>query len=125
MDIPDYFDAQYDEEGYLIREDKDGNPIEYKEVDLSKVLFNHEQDCENEEMWEDMEEEDEEDYEYEGEGTMPTYSPEEQDYSTFCFNGDKEGVKNLKSIIPIIEECGCDINWNGKGDQRPTISWEL
>ena len=42
MDIPDYFDAQYDKDGYLIREDKDGNPIEYKDVDLAKVLFNHE-----------------------------------------------------------------------------------
>ena len=125
MDVPDYFDAKYDDKGYLITEDKDGNEIEYVDVDLTKVLFNHEQDCENEDMWEDMEEEDEEDYEYEGEGTMETYSPEEQDSSSFCFNGDKTGVKNLKAIIPIIEECGCSIHWNGKGDQRPTISWEL
>ena len=46
MDVPDYFDPQYDKDGYLIREDKDGNKIEYKEVDLAKVLFNHSQDCE-------------------------------------------------------------------------------
>lgn len=45
MDVPDYFDPQYDKDGYLIREDKDGNPIEYKDVDLAKVLFNHSQDC--------------------------------------------------------------------------------
>lgn len=112
MDIPDEHDI---------------GPFKGEDVDLSKVLFNHEQDCENEEMWEEIinEEEDDEDYEYEGEGTVPTYSPEEQDNSTFCFNGDKTGVKNLKAIIPIIEECGCSIHWNGKGDQRPTISWEL
>ena len=33
--------------------------------------------------------------------------------------------KNLKAIIPIIEECGCEIHWNGKGDSRPDISWEI
>jgi len=101
MDVPDYFDAKYDKEGYLIREDKDGNPIEYKEVDLSKVLFNHEQDCE-----------------------IDPLDCDEQKESCFCFDGRKEGVANLKAILPIIEEMGCTYNWNGKGDMRISIDWE-
>ena len=44
--LPDYFDAKYDDDGYLIREDADGNRIEYEDIDYSKVLFNHSQDCE-------------------------------------------------------------------------------
>ena len=166
MDVPDYFDPQYDKDGYLIREDKDGNPIEYKDVDLAKVLFNHSQDCEydvhEEFMQSGLLEEGEDDFfeeleeaqwaeedgqegamlevakkygvesvlENEPEGLLRSgsfvcFPPEMQDESTFCFNGDKEGVKNLKAIIPIIEECGCGIHWNGKGDSRPSISWDL
>ena len=101
MDVPDYFDAKYDKDGYLIREDKEGNEIEYQEVDLTKVLFNHEQDCE-----------------------IDPLDCEEQKDSCFCFNGDKKGVANLKVILPIIEEMGCTYNWNGKGDTRITINWE-
>lgn len=124
-------------------------PFKGQEVDFSKCLFNHEQDCqmEEEECAEChgegyLEEEDEECSECEGEGytyfnedgiapneddycVFPHYSPEEQSQSSFCFDGQKEGVKNLKEIIPIIEECGCTVYWNGKGDTRPTISWEL
>jgi hypothetical protein len=102
--LPSYFDAQYDEDRYLILEDKDGNIIEYKYLDYSKVLFNHEQDCQKD------------DY-------TATFSPEEQDSSAFCFDGSEEGIANLTAIIPIIEECGCEINWNKKGDSRPDISW--
>jgi len=103
-------------------------PFKGQEIDLCKVLFNHEQDCENEENVEvygrDYDLEDEEDEE-EYEGPMLTYTPEEQDSSSFCFAGDKQGVKNLKAIIPIITKCGCKINWSGEGTERPTISWEL
>ena len=95
------------------------------DVDYSKVLFNHEQDCENDEWMEELDDDELDDYEYEGDGTMKTFSPEDQDTSTFCFDGSKEGVENLKAIIPIIEECGCEIHWNGKGDTRPDISWEI
>jgi hypothetical protein len=111
------------------------------QVDLSKVLFNHSQDCEVDHDYEDCEE-------CEGEGCdacedegfikiinetgefddsvdgFVCHTPEQQHSSTFCFAGDKPGVKNLKAIIPIIEECGCSIHWNGKGDTRPEISWE-
>ena len=100
-------------------------PFKGQDVDFTKVLFNHEQDCENDEMFEEMDDEEMDDYEYEGDGTMDTYTPEQQDCSTFCFDGSKEGVKNLKAIIPIIEECGCEIHWNKKGDSRPDISWEI
>jgi len=173
--LPDYLDAKYDDDGYLIREHPEtGEQMSwdeidelYGELDLSKVLFNHSQDCEFD-MWEILddalmekgiedtdefyEEYDEaSDEEQDGEkGAVNTvlqkwgiesiledvpdldrsvagfacYTPEQQDQSTFCFDGSKEGVKNLKEIIPIIEECGCKIHWNGSGESRPTISWE-
>jgi len=75
----------------------------HHDIDLTKALFNHHQDCSD---------------------SMETYAPEQQDRSTFCFNGSKEGVENLKAIIPIIEECGCKIHWNGQGHIRPDISWK-
>ena len=58
------------------------------------------------------------------EGSFVCYPPEQQHSSLFCFAGNKQGVKNLKAILPIIEECGCKIEWTGKGDSRPEISWE-
>lgn len=130
MDVPDKFE--------------DG-----KEVDLSKVLFNHSQDCEfyieDEEecpdcLGEGYDENEEDCMTCEGRGSvlpdsMPEgliyddgficYPPEMQSESMFCFDGSKEGVENLKSILPIIEECGCSYNWSGTGDQRIEISWEV
>jgi len=50
-------------------------------------------------------------------------TPESQTSSLFCFSGDKTGVENLKSILPIIEECGCKYHWNESGDSRIEISW--
>jgi hypothetical protein len=52
--LPDYLDAKYDDEGYLIRKHPEtGKELSYSEmdevfteIDLSKVLFNHSQDCE-------------------------------------------------------------------------------
>jgi len=137
-------------------------PFKGEELDLSKVLFNHSQDCEiydedeeecsscegegmiDNDRYEDDPKNEEQylecdycagegylrgnfevDYEpdvrVDGFACMP---PEVAKESSFCFDGDKQGVKNLKEIIPIIEECGCTINWNGSGDCRPTISWE-
>ena len=49
--------------------------------------------------------------------------PEQQNSSVFCFDGEPQGVENLKAILPIIEECGCTVNWSGSGDQRIEISW--
>jgi len=128
-------------------------PYEFEdgtEVDFAKVLFNHSQDCEvylegdecyacdgegwNEETEEDCEfcsgrgetyvDFDEDEYDTSVSGFICN-SPEQQDESTFCFDGSKEGVKNLKAILPIIEECGCSWTWNQKGDQRIEISWEV
>lgn len=131
MDVPDYFD--------------DGT-----EVELSKVLFNHSQDCE---VWDDDGEEcphcEGEGYSDDGEdcehcnGTGILYkeidtadydtsqpgfvcnTPEQQDESTFCFDGSDEGVKNLKAILPIIEECGCEWFWSESGEERIEIAWKL
>ena len=71
--LPMYFDAKYDDDGYLIREDADGNRIEYEDVDYSKVLFNHSQDCE-------VYLEGEECYECHGECEVenPDYDPEDE-----------------------------------------------
>lgn len=173
--LPDYHDARYDEQGYLVHPET-GEELDwrtrdevYKEIDLSKVLFNHSQDCEfdlydivmdfmseNEhndddiddffEKFDDAREAVEDGHtdavnelfekysmshlleELEGMDQSVSgfvcFTPEEQTDSTFCFDGGKKGVANLKAIIPIIEECGCSIHWNGKGDARPTISWK-
>ena len=106
-------------------------PYEFEdgtEIDFSKVLFNHSQDCEVEPeppegLTEEQEEEWWEEWEERNEG-FQTLSPEEQHYSMFCFDGGRKGVKNLKAILPIIEECGCSWHWNETGKQRIEISWD-
>ena len=145
--LPDYFDAQYDKDGYLIREDANGKRIEYVDLDYSKVLFNHSQDCEvyAEEDCEACEgegydEDDEDCTACNGTGMMFSEdmdieefdtsvegfvcnSPEQQDGSLFCFDGSKKGVENLKTIIPIIEECGVSVGWDETGETRISLSW--
>ena len=129
---------------------------EVEHTDMTKVLFNHSQDCE-------VPDTSEEDCEYcdgtgfddeddvhcrhcEGEGYVSPffndfedldfepdtsvsgftcYPPTHQSDSTFCFDGDEKGVQNLKDVIPLIEQSGCKVDWNGRGDSRPTISWEI
>lgn len=110
------------------------------DADLSKVLFNCSQDCEVDHDFEDCEE-------CEGEGCKTCdhegfikiiketgefdrsvdgfvcHTPEQQLTSLFCFDGTKEGIKNIQSILPIIEECGCTIHWDGKGDTRIDLTW--
>ena len=117
--------------------------------DMSKVLFNHSQDCEvqgsEEECGEcdgegfdvdndedcqycrgtgfaDFAEVDNEDYDTSVGGFVCNY-PEQQDGSTFCFDGSPEGVENLNAVLPLIEAAGCKVNWNGSGESRPYISW--
>ena len=120
------------------------------EIDFSKGLFNHSQDCE---VYDDDEAEcefcDGEGYDEDDEdcaecnGTGMSYSnlntddydtsqpgfvcntPEQQDDSTFCFDGSAEGVKNLKAILPIIEECGCEWFWGESGEERIELTWKL
>jgi len=164
--LPDYFDAQYDDKGYLLFEDEEGNEIEYQDLDYTKVLFNHSQDCEvyldgeecsacegdgivenpdydtsqlAEEHDDDLDEfidcpmcdgmgEIQEDFDSsEFDKSVDGFicnSPEQQKESMFCFDGSKKGVKNLKEILPIIEECGCKWFWDQTGDTRIEISWE-
>jgi len=128
------------------------------EVEQSKILMNHEQDCEVDTQIECPicngdgltdykfldDEPDPSQYnectECDGEGyrheetkmgdavwfeTMYCNTPEAQGDSVFMFDGTEEGVKNLKAVLPIIEECGCTVRWNGSGKQRPDISWEI
>jgi len=120
-----------------------------EDIDFDKVLFNHSQDCEvfiegNEcEACEgDGVDEDDNDcpicyglgeiddgfdisqYDTSVEGFI-CQSPEQQESSLFCFSGGKEGVENLKAILPIIKECGCDYYWDETGDSRIDISWSL
>ena len=126
-------------------------PFKGEELDYSKVLFNHSQDCEVDEDWDEcpdckgegyFEDTDADCDRCDGEGYVEIEdtdfdvdeydtsvsgfvcnSPEQQHSSTFCYDGDKQGVKNLKEILPIIEECGCKYYWSGKGDSRIDISW--
>ena len=138
-------------------------PFKGQQVDLSKVLFNHSQDCEvytdGEECTEchgegeienadfDENEEDSEEYIYcpecGGMGEIDSIhndfdasefdtsvsgfvcqSPEQQTSSMLCFDSAKEGVANLNLALKIIDEAGCKIMWNGRGDSRPDISWK-
>jgi RecJ-like exonuclease len=124
-------------------------PHKGEEVDFDKVLFNHSQDCEVYHDYVDCEacdgegwlDEDNECSECEGEGATQEfedddisqydhqhdgfvcYHPEQTNSSMFCFSGDKKGVKNLKAILPIIEECGCEWHWDQTGKTRIEISW--
>ena len=125
-------------------------PFKGETVDFDKCLFNHEQDCQIDvfDLDEDAEEcevcyGDEEDCPHcHGTGWIvdesvfeeldmknrefcifPHYTYDEQTDSTFCYSGDKQGVKNLKEILPIIEEMGCTYHWNGKGNSRIDIDW--
>lgn len=109
------------------------HPHAGKEVDFDKCLFNIIQDVELEDEYIlgldrklDDGEIDDEEYEdlcekfYDDEDYKePHMTPEQADGSCFCFGK----VKTLKEIIPIIEECGCDVNWNGSIKTRPYISW--
>lgn len=111
-----------------------------KEVDFDKVLFNHEQDCQ-------IELGDVECPDCEGEGlgadedvcetcdglgydyevpvddricsAYPHYNYHEVDKSYFCFGSAKE----LKKILPVIEECGFKWNWNQTDKQRIELLW--
>ena len=138
---------------------------EVEHDDLSKVLFNHSQDCEIDDGNEmecsscegdgmidnpdyDSDEPDEDGNEqyvecdycagegylrgsFEGLDYEPDVSvsgfacmpPEIAGSSTFCFDGTDEGVANFKAIIPLIEESGCKVNWDGTGGSRIEISW--
>lgn len=117
--------------------------------DMTKVLFNHSQDCEvegsEEECGEcdgegfnidddedcqyclgtgyaDFDDVDPDEYDTSIGGFVCNY-PEQQESSLFCFDGSEEGVANLKAVLPIIEQCGCKVNWNETGDSRIDISW--
>ena len=119
------------------------------EVDYAKVLFNHSQDCEvyiegeecpycegegydmdtDEDCMEcfgvgEINEEpiNPEEFDTSVHGFICN-SPEQQNSSYFCFDGSDEGVENFKAIMPIIEECGVKIDWNGSGESRIELSW--
>lgn len=112
------------------------------EADLSKVLFNHEQDCEVDESEEctyckgdgyvmechdsDGEETEEECMNCQGQGYFMEYYEHGDDTegSHFCFDGSKKGVENLKAILPIIEDSGCAWTWNETGKTRIWIEWK-
>ena len=123
--------------------------IEHLVEDSSKVLFNHSQDCvvegseeecgecggdgftvdDDEDCsycngtgYEDFRDADPEKYDTSIGGFVCNY-PEMQEGSCFCFDGSKEGLDNFKAVIPLIEESGCKVSWNGSCDQRPYISW--
>lgn len=126
--------------------------LENPPEDMSKVLFNHSQDCEVQGGEEECPECDGEGYDMDNDEEACSYCngtgyadfgdvdpdefdtsiagfvcsyPEQQSSSLFCFDGSPEGVENLKAIIPIIEECGCKVFWNETGGSRIDISWRL
>jgi hypothetical protein len=142
-------------------------PFKGQEIDLEKVLFNHSQDCELDDLaemecdscegdgmiessdYDDTEPDEDGNEQYvecdycagEGylRGTFDTnelgfepdtsvsgfacYPPTQQSDSNFCFDGGKKGVANFNLVYNLIENSGCKILWNGRGDTRPEISW--
>ena len=127
----------------------ESGPHEGKEVDYSKVLFNHSQDCEvyiegeecpvcegegydmdtDEECMEcfgagEIEEGfDPSEYDTSVGGFICEF-PETQRSSYFCFDGSKEGVANFRKIMPIIEECGVTVeSFDETGASRIELSW--
>ena len=83
------------------------------DIDLEKVLFNHEQDIEEEVDYDDDE----------MEWDRHFYEIDAINGSLFCFSGSKEGVKNLIEVLPIFEECGVKVLWNQKGNSRIELEW--
>jgi len=139
--------------GELPYEHEEG-PFKGQKLNFEKVLFNHSQDCEvygseeecpvcdgegvvegdSGELDEDCMEcrgtgyedfgSDTGDYDTSVHGFVCNF-PQQQESSLFCFDGSPEGVENLKAILPIIEECGCKVSWDGSGDSRIDISWKI
>ena len=127
--------------------------MEHAPEDMSKVLFNHSQDCEVQGTEEECGycdgegvvegstgEFDEDCMECRGTGYADfgdvdtdeydtsisgfvCHHPEQIDGSSFCFDGSEEGVENLKAVLPIIEAAGCKVDWSGSGEHRPYITW--
>ena len=105
------------------------------EADLDKCLFNIIQDVENHDYIEmgideirerlGIDEDDETDEFLDAidelylDAEEHVLQPHQVDGSCFCFSN----VKTLKEIIPVIEECGCTVDWSGKKSERPFISW--
>ena len=130
---------------------------EVEHDDMSKVLFNHSQDCEiNAEEEEDCSEcdgtgmielqdngeaytedcdccsgegiitNDFDAYDYEPDVSVSGFvcmPSEVATESLFCFDGTEEGVKNLKAVLPLIEQSGCKVFWDETGGSRIEISW--
>lgn len=92
-------------------------PLIGQEVDIEKVLFNHEQDIEEDVDYSS----DDEDEEMEWDRQFCT--SDELNNSLFCFDGSEQGLKNLKAAFPIFDECGIQVNWNGKSDSRIELTW--
>jgi len=103
-------------------------PLSGEEVNLDKVLFNHEQDCEDDSVEYDEDADvylsasgepiDESEF-----SQVPHVMYTEMDGSYFCFSGVEKGVQNLIDVLPIIEECGCSYTWSKTGETRIYISW--
>jgi len=86
------------------------------DIDLEKVLFNHEQDIEEEVDYDDDDDD-------EMEWDRHFHTTDSTNESLFCFSGSKEGVKNLIEVLPIFEECGVKVLWNQKGNSRIELEW--
>jgi hypothetical protein len=38
---------------------------------------------------------------------------------------DTNGFDRMKEVIKLIEDVGCDVQWNGSIKQQPTINWSI
>jgi len=100
-------------------------PFRGEQLDIHRVLFSHEQDCQLDVAWDDVKDEYilPEGYTKDDYVSIPHYRYTEVLGSLFCFAGNDLGVANLVAAIPIIEAAGCHIEWNRTGSNRAYISW--
>ncbi len=93
-------------------------------IDLDKVLFNHGEDIIIENKYIHMS--DEERWELLRAGKeykLESAKIDTEYFSKFSYSFTDFGVNNLKSILPIIEECGIKYTWNFDGRCRILLDW--
>lgn len=115
------------------------HPHANQAVDLDKILFNTEQDClceagsddEPPELPDGLSDEEQKDwwetvYDVWFENNLNAEfigNSENLVSSLFCFSTSENGMKNLKTAISFIEECGIYYNWSNNSEDRIEIIW--
>ena len=93
-------------------------------IDLDKVFFNHDEDINVEDKYSKMSDDERWDLLMAGqEYKLEAHKIGTEYFSKFSYSFTDIGVNNLKSILPIIEECGIQYTWNFDGRCRILLDW--